>query len=249
MALRQTLANRQWLPDPRCTQLNPAWLTQWDAPALALQTTRLYLMPEFSVYSLTSVYPTPAGSFGAGLTHTGWNAYSANRFYVAYGRQVSPALSVGSGFQLEQQRIAGLSRSVTWAGILGCNLQLNQQFSGQFMLSGNQTVLARSATSPVNWKWGAGLDCRFSEQSIFSFSVWQEPNQQPLVTGTFYYQFNQVAAAWLGLETATRQWYAGAGWQKHSMRLSFSVSRHQPLGWSPEIQVLFSGKIKKAKHA
>ena len=249
MELRQPLSGLQWLPDPGCIRLNPALTVQWNQAVIELQSKRLYGFPEFGVYSLTSVLPVSLGKFGLSVSHFGWNQFASNQFYLSYGKKLSPVLAAGTGFQLEQQRIPGIPSQLSWSGQLGCLLQLNESFTGHFSLSRTQITASTPPRSTISWNWMAGLDGRLSEQSMVSCTLWQEHNQQPLFATCLYYQFHRMATAWLGFETAVRQWYTGVGWQRNYLRISLSVSRHWPLGWSPEVQAIFFRNAKKGKHA
>lgn len=194
------------------------------------------------------------GVIGVSVTYFGYSQYSDSKIGLAYSKMLGKKYSVGLQLDYLQTRIGGdYGNRTAFAGELGIrakllsNLNLGVHIYNPTRSKINEfTVQETLLTERIPTIMRAGLSYTFSEQVLIAIEVEKDVYYSPIFKmGVEYRPVEQLYLRG-GLATDPVYNTFGFGLYFKSFKLDFSGSKHQVLGYTSEISLIY-GFAKKDK--
>ncbi len=200
-----------------------------------------FLLKELSFKSLTLVFPTETGVFGLDMSSFGFSLYNENKFGLAYSKRLFKNISMGIQLDYLNTHIAenyGNKGIMTFEG--GINAQINKQL-----------ILAAHIYNPLRVKLSDYNDEHLP--SILKFGILYKPIEEINLCAETEKDINlkPVFIIWIvcnitisiyirtGISTNPAINAFGFGFEYRKLKLDFSSSIHQTLGYSPQFSISY----------
>ena len=194
------------------------------------------------------------GVVGVSVTYFGYSQYNDSKIGLAYSKQLGKKYSVGLQLDYLQTRLGGEYGSrAAFAGELGIrakllsNLNLGVHIYNPTRSKISEFTLQETVfTERIPTIMRAGLSYKFSEQLLLAIEVEKDVYYSPIFKmGIEYRPVNQLYLRG-GLATDPVYNTFGFGLYIKNFKLDFSASKHQILGYTSEISLIYGfGKQDK----
>ena len=203
-----------------------------------------FMTKELSLNALTLVLPTSKGSFAANISYFGFSQYNEKKIGLAYGMALSKRFAVG--VQLDYLNTA-----------IGNNYGSKSVYTfeiGFMTLITEDITLGVHVFNPIQAKFNdynnerlallmkIGLNWKLSENFIAAAEVNSDIANNLIFRGGLEYRIKKILYARIGLSNNPNIFSFGVGLQFNSLRLDFSSSMHQVLGYSPQLSLIYQLK-------
>lgn len=229
--------------DDAAGQVNPAAWGQADTRILALHGAQLYGLPELRFAAIRLVVPFRRGAIAGGASAFGFDLYRhivldagfGGRFGFGTHRQVH----VGMRAEWNQVYIANHGQAGALALTGGVLLPVTP-FISLGAVAYNLTAVAGPLRSDLRRRLAVGAVWRPSETFAMTTEVAKEVRSPLSVAAGIEIRLADVLALRGGLASGPRRASGGIGLRLASIRADFAAQRHEILGWTPSMSLLYS---------
>jgi hypothetical protein len=224
---------------------NQASLANYKQSAAGIYSERRFLLKELSSVAASIVIPSKAGGIGINAHYSGDVHFNNNQIGLAYARRLNEQVSLGIQFNYNNMRIAGYGNHSTVTFEIGGLWQVTQKIRmGLHVYNpvGGKFGKQQQEKLPAIYTMGMGYEA--SDNFFIGAEIIKEENQPVAVNAGMQYQFSQQFFARAVVSAATGQFAAGLGLKWKRCKVELISSRHQQLGFTPALILLFHFKNK-----
>lgn len=200
-----------------------------------------FLMKELSFKSAGIAIPVSSGTFGLGVSHFGYSAYSEIKAGLGFGKTLGENFSAGVRIDYLYTRIGdvyGKSSSITFeAGILA-NLS-EKLILGAHVFNPVKTKLSENSNEIIPLVFNIGVLYMMSDQISITAEIEKSSGIKTVFRTGFEYQPAKAFFIRGGLSTRYGMYSFGAGIVWNCFKIDFSSSYHQTLGFSPQFSLIY----------
>ncbi|MDR0687749.1 MAG: hypothetical protein LBF55_03565, partial [Prevotellaceae bacterium] len=229
---------------------NQAALGFISSPLAAVHYENKYLTEALNLSAAAFAMPVPvAGTLGLDLCSFGYDRYRETRLGVAWGRQLAKQLAVGAQLCYHLMQVAGYGSAAALTAELGLmaepldNLWLGAHifnFTGSRYLSN-----AYRERLPVIFDIGMGY--RFAQHATLMVAAKIEPGQPVQAKAGLEVVVAKMLALRIGALAKPVELYAGFGYAYRSFCVDMAFSRHETLGYTPQISLTYAFPKKQKR--
>lgn len=225
-------------------QNNQAGLAFYDHLAAGAYLENRFLVKELSLKSGGMVLPTKSGVFGLKLSYFGYPQYNESKFGLAYARRLSEKFAVG--VQLDYLLTSfgndyGKKGIVTFeVGVLS---KINDHLSlGAHIFNPINAKIADYADERLPAIIRVGASYAFDDKLMLTAEVEKDSEFDPLAKLGIEYRIIEEIYVRGGVSSNPGLYSFGFGIMLKNLKLDFSSSVHQVLGYSPQISMIYRFK-------
>lgn len=222
-------------------QNNQAGLAFYNQLSAGAYYENRFLTKELSLKSGGVVLPTNSGVFGLKLSYFGFSQYNESKFGLAYARRLSEKIAVG--IQLDYL-LASFGNDYGKKGIvtfeIGFLSKINDHLSlGAYIFNPINAKVADYADErlPANIRLGASY--AFDDKLMVTAEVEKDTEFDPMAKFGIEYRIIEEIYVRGGIATNPGLYSFGFGLNLKNLKLDFSSSIHQVLGYSPQISMIY----------
>ena len=203
-----------------------------------------FLTKELSLNALTLVIPTSKGSFGANISYFGFSQYNEKKIGLAYGMALSERFAVGVQLDYLSTFIGnnyGTKSAYTFE--VGLMSKLTDEITlGVHVFNPIRAKINDYNDERIPLMMKLGLQWKLSENFIAAAEVNSDIENELVFRGGLEYRIKKILYARIGLSNNPNIFSFGVGLQLNNLRLDFSSSMHQVLGYSPQLSLIYQLK-------
>ena len=225
-------------------QNNQAGLAFYDQFAGAIYFENRYLVKEMSLKAGGLVMPAKAGVFGLNLTYFGYPKYNESKIGLAYARSFGSVFAVG--VQLDYL-LTSISDNYGKKGVatfeIGLLSKINEHLSlGAHIFNPIQAKLTdyNNERIPAIIRLGAAYS--FDEKILLSVEAEKDTKADPILKCGIEYRIIKPVYVRGGISTNPGLYSFGFGLDYKKLKIDFSSSVHNVLGYSPQISLIYTFK-------
>jgi hypothetical protein len=203
-----------------------------------------FMVEELSLKSGGVVLPVKSGVFGLKLSYFGYSMYNESKFGLAYARKLSEKIAVG--VQLDYLLTAfgndyGKKGIVTFeVGILS---RINEHLSlGAHIFNPVNVRIADYANERLPAIIRIGATYAFDKNLMVVAEVEKDTEFDPMAKFGIEYRIIEEIYVRGGIATNPGLYSFGFGLNLKNLKLDFSSSMHQVMGFSPQISMIYQFK-------
>ncbi|RLD45288.1 MAG: hypothetical protein DRI86_05805 [Bacteroidetes bacterium] len=203
-----------------------------------------FMTKELSLNALTLVLPTGKGSFAANISYFGFSQYNEKKIGLAYGMALSKRFAIGVQLDYLNTTIGNNygSKSV-YTFEIGIMSKLTEDITlGVHVFNPIQAKFNDYNSERLALLMKLGLQWKLSDNFTAAAEVHSDINNELIVRGGLEYKIKKILYARIGLSNNPNIFSFGVGLQFNSLRLDFSSSMHQVLGYSPQLSLIYQFK-------
>ncbi len=203
-----------------------------------------FMTKELSLNALTLVLPTGKGSFAANISYFGFSNYNEKKIGLAYGMALSKRFAIGVQLDYLNTTIGNNygSKSV-YTFEIGIMSKLTEDITlGVHVFNPIQAKFNDYNSERLALLMKLGLQWKLSDNFTAAAEVHSDINNELIVRGGLEYKIKKILYARIGLSNNPNIFSFGVGLQFNSLRLDFSSSMHQVLGYSPQLSLIYQFK-------
>ena len=234
---------------------NQAGLAYFEHIAVGFYYENRFMVKELGLRAGAFVLPTKSGVFGLNYNYFGYTKYNEQKIGLAYARSFGEYFSMGLQLDYLSTRIAedyGSKNTFTFE--LGIRTKLSESF-----------VIAAHVYNPIGVKiedeyneriptiFKLGLSYKLSDKLLLAIETEKDLVYKPLIRGGIEYEIVEQAIVRIGYSTlpsttgsqnfSISSLYAfGFGLNLNRLKIDFSSTIHQTLGWSPQFSISYQLK-------
>lgn len=234
---------------------NQAGLAFFDHIAFGFYYENRYMVKELGLRAGAFVVPTKSGVFGLNYNYFGYTKYNEQKIGLAYARKFGEYFSIGLQLDYLSTRIAeDYGNKNTFTFELGIRTKLSESF-----------VIAAHIYNPIGVKiedeyneriptiFKLGLSYKLSDKLLLAIETEKDLVYKPLIRGGIEYEIVEQAIVRFGYSTLpsttgsqnfsiSSLYSFGFGLNLNKLKIDFSSTIHQTLGWSPQVSVSYNFK-------
>jgi len=203
-----------------------------------------FLMKELSLNALTLVLPTSKGSFAANISYFGYSQYNEKKIGLAYGMALSKRFAVGVQLDYLSTYIGnnyGSKSAYTFeVGIM--TILTDEITLGVHVFNPIRAKINDYDDERVPLMLKLGLEWELSDNFIASAEIDSDIENELILRGGLEYRIKKILYARIGLSNNPNIFSFGVGLQFSNLRMDFSSSMHQVLGYSPQLSLIYQLK-------
>lgn len=230
-------------PDDAAGQVNPAAWGQTDARFLALHGARLYGLPELQFAGFRLAIPFQKGAIAGDVSVFGFDLYR----HVALGAGFGRRFGFGTHREVHTGVRAGWNQVYIanhgQAGALGLTAGVLLPITPFISLGAaahNLTVVAGPLRSDLRRSIAVGAAWRPSESFAMTADATKEVRSPFSIATGVEIRLVEILALRGGIASGPRRASGGIGLNRAPVRADFAAQRHEILGWTPSMSLLYS---------
>lgn len=225
-------------------QNNQAGLAYYDHFAAGFYYENRYLVKNLSLNAGGVVIPAGAGAFALNISYFGYSKYNESKIGIAYARSFGKVLAVGLQLDYLGTSIAegyGKKGLVTFE--LGLLSKINKHFTiGAHVFNPVNVKLSEYADERIPAELRIGASYAFDENILVSVEVEKDTEFDPVVKMGLEYRIVKQVYLRGGVAGGPFTYSFGFGLDFDKLKIDFSSSVHQVLGYSPQVSVIYNFK-------
>ena len=230
-------------PDDAAGQVNPAAWGQTDTRLLALHGAQLYGLPELRFAGLRLVLPFQKGAIAGGASVFGFDLYRHFALGAGFGRRFGFGThrEVHAGVRIEWNQVYIANHGQ--AGALGLTAGVLLPITPFISLGAaahNLAAVAGPLRSDLRRRLAVGAAWRASDAFAVTMDAAKEVRSPLSIAAGVEIRLTEVLALRGGLASGPRRASGGIGLSLASVRADFAAQRHEILGWTPSMSLLYS---------
>jgi len=232
-------------PDAASFSANQASLANARLFSAALYTERRFGLAELSYYKLSAALPLKESNFGVTGSYLGSAEMKEMGASIAYGRKLTEAILIGAQFNYYSIGVQGYENAsaATFEG--GILIKITEQVFGGFHLyNPTGARLNKSDEHKLPPVYKAGIGYQPSDKFLVSAEIEKMNNEPVSVAAGAQYTFDKVLLARAGFNSATSNFYLGAGVLFGALKLDVVAAVHAQLGLTPGLQLIYNATEK-----
>ena len=229
-------------PDDAAGQVNPAAWGQVDTRILALHGAQLHGLPELRFAGIRIVAPFQEGAIAGGVSAFGFNLYRHFVLDAGFGRRFGFGThrQVHAGVRAEWNQVYIANHGQAGAlGLTGGVLLPITPFVSLGAVAYNLTAVAGPLRSDLRRCLAVGAVWQPSEAFAMTTDVAKEVRSPLSMAAGIEIRLTQALALRGGIASGPRQASGGIGLSLASVRVDFAAQRHEILGWTPSMSLLY----------
>lgn len=234
---------------------NQAGLANFNNISVGFFYENWFMVQELGLRAGAFVLPTKSGVFGLNYNYFGYTKYNEQKIGLAYARAFGENFSMGLQLDYLSTRIAeDYGSNSTFTFELGIRTQLSEGFviaAHVYNPIGAHIENEYNENIPTIFK--LGLSYQLSDKFLFALETEKDLEYKPLIRGGIEYVIVKQAIVRIGYSTlpstsgsqnfSISSFYAfGFGLNLEKLKIDFSSTIHQTLGWSPQISITYNFK-------
>ncbi len=225
-------------------QNNQAGLAYYNHFAAGAYYENRFLTKELSLKSGGLVLPVKSGVFGLKVSYFGYSAYNESKFGLAYARKLGEHIAVG--VQLDYLLTAfgnDYGRKGVATFEIGILSKINDHLSlGAHIFNPITAKIAEYGDERIPAVIRIGAAYRFDDKLLATVEVEKETEFDPITKFGLEYRIIQEIYVRGGIASNPGLYSFGFGVNLKNLKLDFSSSVHQVLGFSPQISMTYRFK-------
>ncbi len=231
------------LPNEAAGQVNPAAWAQADTRILALHGAQLYGLPELRFAAVRLVVPLRTGAIAGGASAFGFDLYRHFVLDAGLGRRFGFGThrQIHAGVRAEWNQVYIANHGQAGAlGLTGGVLLPITPFISLGAVAYNLVTVAGPLRSDLRRSLAVGAVWRPSKTFAMTTDVTKEVRSPLSMSAGLEIRLIDVLALRGGIASGPRQASGGIGLSLASVRADFAAQRHEILGWTPSMSLLYS---------
>jgi len=225
-------------------QNNQAGLAYYNHLAAGFYYENRYLTQELSLKSGGFVIPTNSGNFGLNLTYFGYSKYNESKVGISFARSFGKVLAIGLQLDYLYTSIAdgyGNKGLVTFE--LGLLSKINDHLTlGAHIYNPTNAKLAEYDDERIPAILKVGAAYSFDNNILISVEAEKDTEHDPILKFGLEYQIIEKIFVRGGVSSNPGLYSFGFGLNLDKLKIDFSSTIHQTLGYSPQISLYYNFK-------
>lgn len=225
-------------------QNNQAGLAFYNRPAGAIYFENRYMVKEMSLKAGGVVMPVKAGVLGLNISYFGYPKYNESKFGLAYARSFGDVLAVGVQLDYLHTSIAenyGKKGVATFE--IGLLSKINKHLSiGAHIFNPIQAKLTDYNNERIPAIIRIGAAYSFDENILVTVEAEKDTQMDPVFKCGLEYRIIEQIYVRGGISTNPGLYSFGFGLDFKKVKIDFSSSVHEVLGYSPQISLIYNFK-------
>lgn len=203
-----------------------------------------FMTKELNLNSLALVFPTARGSFATNISYFGYSQYNEKKIGLAYGMALSKRFAIGVQLDYLNTFIGNdyESKSAYTFEIGLMTLLTDKVTLGVHVFNPIRAKLNEYNDERVPLMMKLGLQWELSDNFVAVAEVNSDIENELIFRGGLEYRIKDVLYTRIGLSNNPNIFSFGVGLQFGNLRLDFSSSMHQVLGYSPQLSLIYQLK-------
>jgi hypothetical protein len=223
-------------------QNNQAGLAYYNHFAAGFYYENRYLTKELSLKSGGVILPTGSGNFGLNLSYFGYPKYNESKFGLSYARSFGDVLAIGLQLDYLLTSIAsdyGKKGVATFE--IGILSKINEHLTlGAHVFNPISVKLADYDNEHIQAIIRMGAAYAFDKNILISAEVEKDMEFDPVFKLGLEYRIIEQIYVRGGISTNPGLYSFGFGLDFNKLKIDFSSSIHQTLGYSPQISMYYN---------
>lgn len=225
--------------------VNPAALANLKQTGAGLYSERRFLLNAFSQYTAVAGFQTKSGAFALQADYFGYSLFNETQISLGYARALGTKVDLGARFHQYNLRIRSYPAASAFFVEMGLLFHLSEKLHAGFSVYNPVGgKLNQSVNEKIASLFRTGFGYEVSDQFYISAEMIKEENKHPGVNVVFQYQLINDFFLRAGVNTVSKQPFAGVGLKLGNYRVDMATSFHPQLGISPAVMFLFHLKKK-----
>jgi len=225
-------------------QNNQAGLAFYNRPAGGIYFENRYMVKEMSMKAGGVVMPVKAGVLGLNISYFGYPKYNESKFGLAYARSFGDMLAVG--VQLDYLHTS-IDENYGKKGVatfeIGLLSKINKHLSiGAHIFNPIQAKLTDYDNERIPAIIRIGAAYSFDENILVTVEAEKDTRMDPVLKCGLEYRIIEQIYVRGGISTNPGLYSFGFGLDFKKLRIDFSSSVHEVLGYSPQISLIYNFK-------
>jgi len=225
-------------------QNNQAGLAYYNHLSAGFYYENRFLTKELSLKSGGFVLPTNSGNFGLNLTYFGYSKYNESKVGISYARAFGKVLAIGLQLDYLHTSIAedyGKKGLVTFE--LGLLSKINEHLTlGAHIFNPIGAKLAEYEDERIPAILKVGAAYSFDSNILISVEAEKDTEHDPILKFGLEYRIIEKIFVRGGVSSNPGTYSFGFGLNLDKLKIDFSSTIHQTLGYSPQISVYYNFK-------
>ncbi len=206
-----------------------------------------FMLKALSQNAALVAIPTKSGSFGLSLNYFGYKSYNNKKIGIAYGRKLSEKISVGVQLDYLNTYIAdnyGNGNFFTFE--IGFIAKLNKKINlGAHVFNPIMVKLNDYQDERIPAILNLGVEYRASQKFRALLEVESDIYNSPIFKAGAEYMATDMLFIRAGLSNNPNIYSFGFGLKINTIKLEFSSTMHQILGYSPQFSFVYCPRTSK----
>jgi len=225
-------------------QNNQAGLAFYNHSAGGIYFENRYLVKEMSLKAGGCVLPVKAGVLGMNLSYFGYPKYNESKIGLAYARSFGNVLAIG--VQLDYL-LTSISENYGNKGVatfeIGLLSKINDHLNiGAHIFNPIQAKLSDYNNERIPAIIRVGAAYSFDENILLTVEAEKDTQLDPLLKCGLEYRIIKQIYIRGGISTNPGLYSFGFGLDFKKLKIDFSSSVHEVLGYSPQISIIYTFK-------
>jgi len=222
---------------------NQAALGFLASPVAAVHYENRYFAEELNMSAGVFATPVPvAGVVAVDVCSFGYSLYRENRVGVALGKRLARHISIGAQLCYNHIAVSGYGGTGAITAELGLLAEpLENLWLGVHLYNFTYSqFLSHSYSEPLPVIFSAGVGYTLAEHAAVFAAAEVNSKGHIQLRGGFEATVAKVLALRLGVAAKPVEVYAGFGYTYRQLCIDVAFSRHETLGYSPQISLTYS---------
>ena len=207
-----------------------------------------FLLKELSIRGGVAAVPVKGGTFGLCITNFGYTEYSENKYCLSFAKSFGNILSAGIAMDYLTTKIAeGYGTKGVFAAEMGIQAKPIKGLTiGFHIYNPTRTKLVNYDNESIPTIMRLGADYSFSDKVILAIETDKDISQRANFKAGIEYKAVKEFYLRIGITTNPTLSSFGFGLNLKNIKIDFSATYHQVLGFSSQLGLTYS--IKKSEH-
>ncbi|MCK5846371.1 MAG: hypothetical protein KAG84_02955 [Bacteroidales bacterium] len=200
-----------------------------------------FLVKELSLNTISVVMPTNKGSFALNIVHFGYSQYSESKVGIAYGMALSERFAVGVQMDYLRTDIGNEYGSKDiFSFEVGIIAKLTETVTlGAHVFNPIQAKLNDYNNERIPALIKLGVEWELADNFIAIGEIQSDIDSDIAIIAGLEYRIKEILYTRIGVGSGPNIFSFGVGLNFKNIRLDFSSSMNQTLGYSPQISLFY----------
>ncbi len=228
---------------------NQAGIAFLEHPSIGLHHENRFFSPDLNFSALGFVYPIKPGTFGLSVKRLGFTEFSQTKAGLAYGMKLAPRFSAGVQINMHNVNVSGgYGQTSAFSVEAGLYYTPSKNLSiGVHVVNPSRSKIYDDERIPTIFN--LGLAYKLGEKVLLTAAAEKNLDTDPnFKAGLEYSPINNLFFR-TGFATNPSLLCFGLGYNYKGLQFDFAFSKHQYLGYTPQISLsyIFGAMTKKTE--
>jgi hypothetical protein len=221
---------------------NQAALSSIENISAGLYYENRFTMSQLGTNAGVFVLPALTGTFGFDIAHMGIEEYGETRIGIGYGKKLAQRVSLGVQFNYHLLSFtSGYPDFYAFTGEVGLIVEpLDNLFIGAHVFNPTFSRLNSRYEDPLPVIFEIGAGYKITKKLMLTAEIEKERYDDMSPRFGIDYSLFKSMSLRSGVSLNPVEVCFGAGWVVKNLSLDFAFSRHEVLGYSPQISLLYN---------